>query len=139
MEIAYTIGQLARAAGVPTSTVRYYERIGLLHADGRTAGNYRLYGREALARLRFIRAAQATGFTLEDVTTILQLRDATPNLCQEVQDLIEERLADLERRMADLRHVQRVLKAVLKRCHETQWEGHCHIVEKLTATSASPL
>lgn len=68
MNMTYTIGQLARAVGVPTSTVRYYERIGLLQPDGRTAGNYRLYGKEALECLRFIRAAQATGFTLEDIT-----------------------------------------------------------------------
>jgi DNA-binding transcriptional MerR regulator len=57
METAYTISQLAHAASVPTSTVRYYERIGLLQPEARSAGNYRLYGPEALARLRFIRAA----------------------------------------------------------------------------------
>lgn len=137
MNMTYTIGQLARAVGVPTSTVRYYERIGLLQPDGRTAGNYRLYGKEALECLRFIRAAQATGFTLEDITTLLQLRGATPDTCQNVQGLIEERLADLDRRMADLRHVQRVLKATLKRCRETQWRGGCHIIDQLTATSTS--
>ncbi len=136
METTYSIGQLARAAGVPTSTVRYYERIGLLHPDARTAGNYRLYGEDALEYLRFIRAAQRTGFTLEDITALLQLRDVTPDLCQEVQVLIEERLSDLEKRMADLRHVQRVLKATLKQCREIQWSGRCHIIDTLTATSA---
>ena len=123
METAYTIGQLAHAAGVPTSTVRYYERIGLLSPEGRTAGNYRLYGAEALARLRFIRAAQGTGFTLDDITALLQLQDATPDACQDVQTLIEARLEDLEQRMADLRHVQRVLKATLKQCQETAVAG----------------
>jgi DNA-binding transcriptional MerR regulator len=123
METAYTIGQLARAASVPTSTLRYYERIGLLQPVARTAGNYRLYDEKALERVHFIRAAQATGFTLEDITALLQLQDATPDVCQDVQTLIEERLGDLEKRMADLRHVQRVLKATLKRCQETQWQG----------------
>jgi DNA-binding transcriptional MerR regulator len=137
METTYTIGQLARAVGVPTSTVRYYERIGLLSPGGRTAGNYRLYGEEALARLRFIRAAQGTGFTLEHIIALLQLRDSTPSVCQDVQVLIEERLSDLEQRMADLRHVQRVLKATLTKCRETQWSGHCHILETLTTTAAS--
>ena len=61
MASPYTIGQLARAAGLPTSTLRYYERAGLLEPTGRSEGNYRLYGEEALERLRFIRAAQATG------------------------------------------------------------------------------
>jgi DNA-binding transcriptional MerR regulator len=137
MRALYTIGQLARAAGVPTSTVRYYERIGLLHPDARTAGNYRLYSEEALERLHFIRAAQTTGFTLEDITVLIQLRNATPHVCQEVQLLIEERLSDLQRRMADLRHVQRVLKSTLKTCREMQWSGRCHIIDTLTMTSAS--
>lgn len=136
MERTYTIGQLARAAGVSTSTVRYYERIGLLQAAGRTGGNYRRYGREALERLRFIRAAQATGFTLEDTTALLQLRDGTASACQDVQARIAERLADLERRLAALRQVQRVLKATLKRCRETQQDGRCQLIDTLTATSA---
>jgi DNA-binding transcriptional MerR regulator len=137
METAYTIGQLAHAAGVPTSTVRYYERIGLLSPKGRTAGNYRLYGEEALARLRFIRAAQATGFTLDDITALLQLQNTTPDACQDVQTLIEARLGDLEQRMADLRHVQGVLKATLKQCQEPAWQGRCHILETLTASAPS--
>jgi DNA-binding transcriptional MerR regulator len=137
MGTAYTIGQLAHTAGVPPSTVRYYERIGLLPPEGRTAGNYRLYGEEALARLRFIRAAQGLGFTLEDITALLHLRDGTPSVCQDVQVLIEERLSDLEQRMANLRHVQHVLKATLKRCRETVWDGRCQIIERLAATSAS--
>lgn len=85
MERIYTIGQVAQVAGVPTSTLRYYERIGLLQAAGRIAGNYRRYGMEALEQLRFIRAAQATGFSLEDVTALLQLRDAPASACQDVQ------------------------------------------------------
>ena len=109
METINTIGQLARAPGVPTSTVRYYERIGLLQPAGRTSGNYRLYGTEALERLRFIRAAQATGFTLEDVTTLLYLRDGTAGICSDVQTLIDHRLLDVMKRMSDLQLVQREL------------------------------
>jgi MerR family mercuric resistance operon transcriptional regulator len=137
METAYTIGQLAHAAGVPTSTVRYYERIGLLFPKCRTAGNYRLYGAQALARLHFIRTAQATGFTLDDITALLQLQGATSAACQEVQTLIEARLGDIAQRLSDLRHVQRVLKATLRRCQETEWQGRCHILDTLTASAPS--
>lgn len=137
METIYTIGQLARAAGVPTSTVRYYERVGLLQPAGRTAGNYRLYGEEALERLRFIREAQATGFPLDDITALFHLGDGTTDVCEDVQALIEDRLSDLEKRMTDLRLVQRELKATLKRCRETEWSGHCHVIDRLTAASAS--
>jgi DNA-binding transcriptional MerR regulator len=137
METTYTIGQLARAAGVPTSTVRYYERIELLQPAGRTAGNYRLYGADALEQLRFIRTAQATGFALEDIMYLRNFRSDDPAVCHDVQILIEARLADLEQRMADLRHVQRVLKTTLERCRKMEWQGLCQVIERLTATSLS--
>jgi len=137
METTYTIGQLARVSGVKASTIRYYKRIGILHPEGRTASNYRLYDEEALGRLRFIRASQATGFPLEDITVLLRLRDGTNDICEDVQGLIEERFSDLERRMADLWHVQQVLKATLEKCREMQWSGRCQIIDTLTATSAT--
>src|SRR5438876_10899472 len=68
-----TIGQLAGAAGVATSTVRFYERAGLLRADHRSAGNYREYDEQSLERLRFIRSAQAVGLSLKDVVELLKL------------------------------------------------------------------
>ena len=67
MGVHYTISQLARAAETPTTTVRYYERIGLFEPADRSQNNYRLYSDESLRKLRFIRAAQAIGFTLDDV------------------------------------------------------------------------
>ena len=70
---SFTIGQLARAATVPTSTVRFYERRGLLKPDARTSSNYRMYSARAAERLKFIRAAQATGFSLKDVREMLAL------------------------------------------------------------------
>ncbi|MCI0457335.1 MAG: heavy metal-responsive transcriptional regulator [Gemmataceae bacterium] len=133
----HTIGELARISGVPTSTVRYYERIGLVHPDGRSEGNYRLYGEEAVERLRFIRAAQATGFTLEDVTALLNLRDGATACCKEVQVLIEQRLADVKQRMQDLRHVQGVLKSSLEKCRRTEQSGHCEVLDRLKAASSA--
>ena len=90
----YTISQLAKAAETPTSTLRYYERIGLLRPEDRSPANYRLYDDESLRRLRFIRAAQTIGFTLDHVSTLLGNRDGKTPTCSEVQALIEERLAD---------------------------------------------
>ena len=62
-----TIGRAAKAAGVPATTLRYYEREGLLDAPVRTTAGYRMYDDQAVERLRFIRAAQAVGFTLNDI------------------------------------------------------------------------
>jgi MerR family mercuric resistance operon transcriptional regulator len=125
-----TIGQLARAAGVPPSTIRYYERSGLLRQPPRSTSNYRLYGVEDVYRVRFIRAAQATGFTLDDVDELLR-----PSSCRNVQRRIERRLEDVSARMKELRHVQRVLKASLATCHEHEPTGRCGVIDALSASA----
>jgi len=81
----FTIGQLASTAGVPSSTVRYYERQGLLSPDGRTGGNFRVYDGESLRRLRFIRTAQSTGFRLKDIQRLLEMRGGSSGSCCDVR------------------------------------------------------
>lgn len=138
MEPRYTIGRLAREAGVPASTVRYYERSRLLRPDGRTEGNYRVYGPEAIVRLRFIRAAQAIGLTLEDITMLLDFRDGRTAPCREVQTLIEERLTELKKRLEQLRHVQAILHSSLRMCRKTERRGRCEVIERLKVAASSP-
>jgi MerR family mercuric resistance operon transcriptional regulator len=112
----YTIGELAKAAGVPTSTLRYYERSGLLKPDYRTGGNYRGYTPATLDRLRFIRAAQATGFSLHDVEEMLQLTHSDEPPCKELIALMKNRLDDVRARVKALREVERTLAASLDEC-----------------------
>ena len=131
MSNQYTISQLAKAADVPTSTVRYYERIQLLEAEDRSQGNYRLYNEGSLRKLKFIRAAQSIGFQLSDVRTLLDAGDAEPLSCEDVQVLIEDRLAEIGERLKDLRHVKRVLKSALEKCQEQEKTDCCHVVESL--------
>src|SRR5207248_5862685 len=104
----YNIGQLARAAGVLISTLRYYERVGLLAPAGRAHDNYRFYTHDTLQIVRFIRAAQATGFTLENVHTLLTLWHGQSALCKDVQPLVAKRLEEVTQRFQDMRHIQRV-------------------------------
>ena len=125
-----TIGELAEAADVPTSTIRYYERARLLKPSTRSPSNYRLYSAGDLERLRFIRAAQATGFTLADVTKLLR-----PAACGSVQRLIEERLDQVGNRMKELRHVQKVLRAAFAECQSHEKSGRCKVVDDLSARS----
>lgn len=127
----FTISQLAKAADIPTTTVRYYERIGLVEPEDRSHGNYRLYGDGSLKKVKFIRAAQATGFTLDDVKSLLADEDGAAPKCGSVQGLIEDRLADIEQRLKDLRHVRKVLKSALEKCHKQKKTDCCHVVEGL--------
>jgi DNA-binding transcriptional MerR regulator len=133
MVARYTIGQLAREADVPTSTVRYYERRGLLRPDSRSEGNYRIFGDDALERLLFVRSAQAAGFTLSDISSLLRFRDGDVAPCQEVQALITSRLDQVTEQMGHLRHVQRMLRKWLRVCREAERTGRCGVLEGLSA------
>lgn len=133
---SYTISQLARAAGIPTSTLRYYERVALVQPLGRAGNNYRVYGEDTLQRLRFIRAAQATGFTLDDVRLLLALQDGDMALCKDVQPLIASRLEDVSQRLAAMQHLQQILQAMLATCQTQDQEAMCHLIDTLSDTSS---
>lgn len=131
----YTISQLAKAADVATTTLRYYERVGLIVPEDRSRGNYRLYTDESLRRLRFVRTAQATGFTLDDIKTLLGIESDAPAGCNEVQTLIETRLAEVQQKLRDLRQVQRVLATSLTKCREMRNPASCPVIDTLNETS----
>ncbi|RJP33583.1 MAG: heavy metal-responsive transcriptional regulator [Phycisphaerales bacterium] len=135
VDAPYTIGGLAKAAGVPTSTVRYYERRGLLRPQARSDGNYRLYSREALARLRFVRSAQTAGFTLSDITLLLRFRDGEAAPCRQVQDLIRARAARVAAQMQQLQEVEGMLRRWLAACRRSERTGKCAVLEGLAAVN----
>ncbi len=135
MATHHTIGQLAREAGVPTSTVRYYERRGLLRPDGRSDGNYRLYGPESLQRLRFVRSAQAAGFTLSDIAALLEFRDGDAAPCREVQDLIAARRGQVVEQIKHLKVVDRMLREWMKVCREAERSGRCGVLEGISTAT----
>lgn len=125
------IGELAGQAHVPVSTVRYYERRGLLHPEGRTSGNYRVYGPAALERLQFIRAAQDNGFTLTDIAQLVGFGDGDTPVCRQVQDLITHRLADMAARTNQLVQLQKTLRAWLQQCRRSERRGRCEVIDRL--------
>ncbi len=126
-----SIGQLARAASVPVSTVRYYERRGLVRPERRSRGNFRLYGKGALERLRFVRSAQAAGFTLSDIGKLLEFRDGDPAPCREVQALIVARLDTVGVQVEQLLDIRKMLRRWLRVCREAEHGGRCGVLEVL--------
>jgi DNA-binding transcriptional MerR regulator len=137
----YSIGQLARKVGVPTSTVRFYERVGLLKPDFRTGGNYRGYTAGTMDRLRFVRSAQATGLSLADIEALLELTHSTsaPTKapCDEVLSLMQNRLTEMRLRIRDLRQVERVLARSLDHCCKGNPEDLCTEVCRLGGTNST--
>ena len=126
-----TIGQVAKAAGVASSTVRYYERRGLLRATDRSAGNYRLYDESSLDRLIFVRSAQEAGFTLSDIEVLLDLRDHRRGPCQEVQGLILHRLEQVVEQSKRLREIEAMLVGWLGVCKDAEQTGRCAVIAGL--------
>lgn len=127
----YTISQLSKTAGIPTTTVRYYERVGLIEPEDRSAGNYRIYTDDSLRKVKFIRAAQGIGFTLDDIKQLLAAEVGKIPRCCDVQPLLEQRMADVEQRLRDLKNVKRVLQSALRKCNQGRPNDPCVVVESL--------
>src|SRR5688500_5516328 len=120
-----TIARLASAAGVGVETVRYYQRRGLLAVPPR-AGAIRRYGPADLVRLRFIRSAQAAGFTLDEIGELLAL-DRTDDRAR-VRALAAARIAALDERIADLARARAALARLTATC-AAGTRGPCPIIE----------
>lgn len=112
------IGEVAQRAGVSAPTVRYYEEIGLLPPPLRSATGYRRYSGQTVDELRFIRKAQALGFSLDEIGEILSLSRSGKTPCSHVLSLAHQHLAGVEERIRQLQHFRDQLAAEL-----AKWDG----------------
>ena len=123
-----TIARAAAAAGVGVETVRYYERRGLIRQPA-SNGGYRRYGSEQIDRIRFVKRAQALGFTLEEIESLLKLQDGTDR--RRVRQIAAKRLNEIDARLKDLQRLKKALSHLLVECDK----GHtlrCPIVEAIS-------
>jgi DNA-binding transcriptional MerR regulator len=112
------ISEVAHQSGVPAKTLRYYEDIALLDAPKRTESGYRDYDESILARLAFIRSAQAIGLTLGEIRSIVALRDHGETPCSHVLELLRRRSAEIDRAISDLRALKGELNRLVERALE---------------------
>ena len=131
MKPSLRISDLARQAEVPVSTVRYYERSGLLTPPPRSASNYRMYSSSELHRLRFIRIAQSAGFTLSDIKHLLDLRDGEIAPCAEVRVLIERRLEGVDKKLDELKLIKNALREFHDICEGSRDDDPCGVMNEL--------
>lgn len=111
------IGELADTAGLPSQTIRFYERRGLLPEPVRGANGYRIYDEPTLTRLNFIHTAQAAGLTLAEIGSIIDLRDDGNVPCTHVASLLDSKLADVRTRIKSLAVLEADLEEVIERSH----------------------
>ncbi len=111
-----SIGALSKQSGDNIETIRYYERIGVMSSPKRNAGGYRIIGPDHLKRLTFVRRGRELGFSLDELRVLLRLVDGHAFTCAEVYSLTMEHLAEIRRKIADLRRLQRVMNEMAAKC-----------------------
>lgn len=126
----FPIGALASESGVNIETIRYYEKIGVMPKPARSASGYRLYTDEHLKRLIFIRRGRELGFTLDELRGLLRMVDGHTYTCAEVRALTLDHIADIRRKIADLRRLERVMTDISSRCSGNRVPD-CPIVDAL--------
>lgn len=122
-----TIGRLAAAAGVHVETVRYYQRRGLLRAPSRAAGSVRRYEAEDVGRLRFIRRAQGMGFSLAEVSELLEIQGHAA--CEQTRQLADRKLMEVRSRLQQLKRLESDLVSMVERCGRVEVGGACPMLD----------
>ena len=128
----YGIGALSTRTGVNIETIRYYERIGVMPKPPRTVGGQRVYDAGHLKRLTFIRRSRELGFSLDEVRALLGLVDGGNYTCGEVHEMTLGHIADIRRKIADLRRMEGVLKDMAAKCDGGD-VPECPILDALSA------
>ncbi|MEO6206081.1 MAG: heavy metal-responsive transcriptional regulator [Mycobacteriales bacterium] len=134
------IGELAQQAGVTAKTLRFYEQAGVLPEPARTPSGYREYERTTLARLRFIKGAQAAGLTLAEIVQVVTVRDAQGPPCAHVIALLDQHSVDLDLRIAELVSTRDDVQRMRERATgldpaDCGPDGICHVIPLRAATS----
>lgn len=126
-----TIGALAVAAGVHVETVRYYQRRGLVTQPPRPQGGVRRYGEADAERLRFIKRAQAMGFTLAEVDNLMTLRKRRS--CRATRELAVAKLGIIDARLRELRQLRADIAQLIAGCDANTEDAQCPVIERLTS------
>lgn len=134
ISVGTTIGRLAEAAEVNVETIRYYQRIGLLPLPDRDYGSIRRYAAADLKRVRFIKRAQALGFSLEEVALLLELSDGKH--CAETKKLAEKKITMVKKKIDDLAAIQKSLRGLVTQCAKGSRGCGCPIIDTLIGDKA---
>jgi len=134
------IGELADRLGVTTKSIRFYESIGLMPDPRRTPSGYRDYAEADAERLTFIKTAQRLGLSLDEISEIIAFRDRGQQPCGYVAGVLHRQVADLDRRIREMRHLRDELEALEARAAAGGHDGatFCHVIEHVRPAASRP-
>ena len=128
----FSIGELSKATGVKVVTIRYYEHVKLMPEPARTEGNYRIYSREHLHRLQFVRRCRDLGFTLDQLRDLLRLSVQSRRRCWGIDRITETHLEEIESKIADLGRLAAQLRRIKNGCPGKGRIADCRILAALS-------
>lgn len=125
------ISEAARAAGLPTKTVRYYADIGLVAPESRSAAGYRTYDQRQLRKLAFVRRARAFGFSIEECRELLDLYQNSERESADVKRIASKKLKEIEAKQRELQLLHDELAHVVTACRGDE-RPDCPIIDRLS-------
>lgn len=127
----FFIGKAARMAGVNRETLRYYEKRGLIPKPDRRRSGYRIFTQRHVEQIKFIKRAQALGFTLSEINELLELRVSEETSCSEIKTEAEEKYRDVVNKIEDLERIKDTLLELIDACRGEDPKGDCPILGAL--------
>lgn len=127
----FSIGELSKRTKVKVPTIRYYEEMGLLAEVERTSGNQRRYDKAGLERLSFIRHARDLGFSIEAISSLIELQDHPDRSCKTATDIAVSQLADVRGKIKRLKLLEKELTRISKSCDGHSIAGDCYVLASL--------
>lgn len=129
--MALTTGQVADEAGVKKDTVLYYEQEGLIDEPPRTDNGYRQFPNSVARTIKFIQEAQTLGFTLNEIKSLLSIRDGSQKNCDDVRELAQEKQNSIKKKINKLRKIENTLDDLIDECEREGSYDYCPIIESL--------
>ena len=128
----FSIGELSKRTKVKVPTIRYYEEMGLLSPPERTEGNQRRYDAAGLERLSFIRHARDLGFSIEAISSLIELQEHPDRSCQAATEIAVAQLADVRAKVRKLRALEKELARMAKGCDGQGLSEDCYVLASLS-------
>ncbi len=133
-----TIGEVAEQSNVDVQTIRYYERIGLIRKAPRTSSGYRNFSETTAQRILFIRHAQAAGFTLREISDLIELDVSAETVNESVRERVETKVSEITKRLDELSQVREHLESLLDDC-VNQDSDSCPIMDAFNGKSGTTI
>lgn len=133
MTTVFTIGQIAKRAGVSNDTIRLYERYGLIEEPPRAKNGYRQYSSDTVDQLIFIQRAKHMGFTLKEIQELLSIHHTSKQSCGDVRQRAQQKLQEIDEKIHELKQLAKVVKKLVDDCEKHRPDELCPIFLSLTS------